>query len=40
MPSSLSSSKIEREILGFVKNLFWELVLGVEVTLVSKLHLI
>jgi hypothetical protein len=34
----LSSSKIEREILGFGKNLFWERVPGVEVTLVSMFH--
>jgi hypothetical protein len=36
--SSSSSSKIEREILGLGKNLFWELVPGVEVTLVPKFH--
>jgi hypothetical protein len=35
-PCSLSSSKIEREFLGHGQNLFWELVPGVEVTLVSK----
>jgi hypothetical protein len=39
-PSSLSSSKIGRDIFGFGKNLFWELVPCVEVTLVSKFHLI
>jgi hypothetical protein len=37
-PSSLSSSKIEREILGLGETLFWELVPGVVVTLVSKFH--
>jgi hypothetical protein len=36
----LSSSKIEREIVGFRKNLFCELVPCVEVTLVSMFHLI
>jgi hypothetical protein len=36
--SSSSSSKIERGILGLGKNLFWELVSGVEVTVVSKFH--
>jgi hypothetical protein len=35
-PSSLSSSKIEREILGLRKNLFWEHVPGIKVTLISK----
>jgi hypothetical protein len=35
-----NSSKMERKILGHGKNLFWELVPGVEVTLVSKFHLI
>jgi hypothetical protein len=35
---SLSSSKIERGILGLGKNPLLELVLGVEVTLVSKFH--
>jgi hypothetical protein len=34
----LSSSKIERKIFGFGKNLFWKLVLCVEVTLVSKFY--
>jgi hypothetical protein len=34
----LSSSKTEREILGLGKNLFSELVPGVEVTLVPKFH--
>jgi hypothetical protein len=34
----LSSSKIEKEILELGKNLFWELVPGVEVTLVFKFH--
>jgi hypothetical protein len=33
-----NSSKMERKILGLGKNLFWELVPGVEVTLVSKFH--
>jgi hypothetical protein len=37
-PSSLSSSKIKKEILGHGKKPFWELVLGVEVMLVSKFH--
>jgi hypothetical protein len=36
----LSSSKIGREIFGFGKNLFWKLVPCIEVTLVSKFHLI
>jgi hypothetical protein len=36
----LSLSKIRREIFGFGKNLFWELVPCVEVALVSKFHLI
>jgi hypothetical protein len=34
----LSSSKIGREIFGFGKNLFWELVSCIEVTIVSKFH--
>jgi hypothetical protein len=34
----LSSSKIGREIIGFGKNHFWELVPCVEVTLVSNFH--
>jgi hypothetical protein len=34
----LSSSKIGRKIVGFGKNLFWELVPCVEVTLVSNFY--
>jgi hypothetical protein len=34
----LSSSKIGSEIIVFRKNLFWEIVLCVEVTLVSRFH--
>jgi hypothetical protein len=37
-PRFLSSSKIGREIIGFGKNLFWELVPFIEVTLVYKFH--
>jgi hypothetical protein len=37
-PKFLSLSKIRREIIGFGKNLFWELVSCVEVTLVCKFH--
>jgi hypothetical protein len=39
-PMFLSSSKIRREIVECGKNLFWELVPCVEMTLVSKFHLI
>jgi hypothetical protein len=39
-PRFLSSSKIGRKIFGFGKNIFWELIPYVEVTLVSKFHLI
>jgi hypothetical protein len=39
-PRFLSSSKIRREIFAFGKKTFWELVPCVEVTLVSKFHLI
>jgi hypothetical protein len=39
-PIFFSSSKIRREIIRFGKTLFWDLVPCVEVTLVSKLHLI
>jgi hypothetical protein len=39
-PRFFSSSKIGREIVEFEKKLFWELVLYIEVTLVSKFHLI
>jgi hypothetical protein len=35
-----SSSQIRREIIEFAKTLYWELVTCVEVTLVSKVHLI
>jgi hypothetical protein len=35
-----SSSQIRREIIEFAKPLYWELVTCVEVTLVSKFHLI
>jgi hypothetical protein len=38
--SFLSSSRIRREIVGFGKYLFCELVPCVEVTLVSKIYLI
>jgi hypothetical protein len=37
-PMFLSSSKIRREIFGFRKKLFWELIPSVEVILVSKFH--
>jgi hypothetical protein len=37
-PRFFSSSKIRSKIFGFGKNLFWELVPCVEVTLESKFH--
>jgi hypothetical protein len=39
-PRFFRSSKIRREIIRFGGKLFWELVPCVEVTLVSKFHLI
>jgi hypothetical protein len=39
-PRFLSSSKIRREIIGFGKIIFWELVPCAKMTLVSKFHLI
>jgi hypothetical protein len=34
----LCSSKIGRKIVGFSKNIFWELVLCIDVALVSKFY--